>query len=52
VTSEKLARIEKDLDKIEEVNQAVVKQNASAQEQADKISRMEKMLSRPISSKT
>jgi HK97 family phage major capsid protein len=52
VTSEKLARIEKDLDKIEEVNQAVVKQNASAQEQADKISRMEKMLSRPISSKS
>ena len=52
VTSEKLARIEKDLDKIEEVNQAVVKQNASAQEQADKIARMEKMLSRPISSKS
>ena len=52
VTSEKLARIEKDLDKIEEVNQAVVKQTASAQEQADKIARMEKMLSRPISSKS
>ena len=51
LTEEKLSKIEKDLDKIEEVNQAVVKAANSQKDQEEKMARIEKMLSRPLSSK-
>ena len=51
ITEEKLSKIEKDLDKIEEVNQAVVKAANSQKDQEEKMARIEKMLSRPLSSK-
>ena len=51
LTEEKLSKIEKDLDKIEEVNQAVVKAANSQKDHEEKLARIEKMLSRPLSSK-
>jgi HK97 family phage major capsid protein len=51
ITDEKLDRIEVDLDKIEEINQEVTKANLATKEQDEKIARLEKMLSRPLSSK-
>ena len=51
VTEDKLKKIESEMDKIEELNQAVTKQNFAQKEQAEKTSRLEKVLSRPASSK-
>lgn len=51
LVEEKLARIEKDLDKIEEINQAVTLNAKSQEEQNEKLTQMEKMLNRPTASK-
>ena len=51
VTEDKLKKIESEMDKIEELNQTVAKQTIAQKEQAEKTSRLEKVLSRPASSK-
>ena len=47
ITSDKLKRIEKSLDDLEDVNQKVTKQKLSQDEQKDQLNRIETMLSRP-----
>ena len=47
ITSEKLSKIEKDLDKLEDVNQAVTKQKLAQDETAERVKKVETMMSRP-----
>ena len=47
ITSEKLSKIEKDLDKLEDVNQAVTKQKMAQDETAERVKKVETMMSRP-----
>tara|TARA_R100000908_G_C3751170_1_gene145767 strand:+ start:1335 stop:2567 length:1233 start_codon:yes stop_codon:yes gene_type:complete len=47
ITSDKLKRIEKSLDDLEDVNQKVTKQKLSQDEQKDQLNRIETMISRP-----
>tara|TARA_R100001443_G_scaffold487_3_gene1987 strand:+ start:3923 stop:5149 length:1227 start_codon:yes stop_codon:yes gene_type:complete len=51
LVEEKLGRIEKDLDKIEEINQAVTKGHMAQEEQKEKLAQLEKAINRPTSSK-
>ena len=47
LTSDKLSKIEKDLDKLEDVNQKVTKQKLAQDETAERVKRVETMMSRP-----
>ena len=47
ITSDKLKRIEKSLDDLEDVNQKVTKQKLAQDEQKDQLNRIETMISRP-----
>ena len=47
LTSDKLSKIEKDLDKLEDVNQAMTKQKLAQDETAERVKRVETMMSRP-----
>ena len=47
ITSDKLSKIEKDLDKLEDINQAVTKQKMSQDEVAERVKKVETMMSRP-----
>ena len=47
ITSNKLSKIESDLDKLEDVNQAVTKQKMAQDEVAERVKKVETMMSRP-----
>ena len=47
ITSDKLSKIEKDLDKLEDVNQKVTKQKLAQDEVAERVKKVETMMSRP-----
>ena len=47
LTSDKLSKIEKDLDKLEDVNQKLTKQALAQDETAERVKRVETMMSRP-----
>ena len=47
ITSDKLSKIEKDLDKLEDVNQAVTKQKLAQDQVAERVKKVETMMSRP-----
>ena len=47
ITSDKLSKIEKSLDKLEDVNQMVTKQKLAQDEVAERVKKVETMMSRP-----